>query len=94
MTHKARGVRSKTRKLLSRRVREKTSVNKRLKEFKMGTKVMIKHDPSEQRGMPFKRFYGKVGTVVNKRGRSYIVKLKDGGKEKELIVRPVHLKGV
>jgi len=94
MTHKARGVRSKTRKLLSRRVREKTSVNKRLKEFKMGTKVMIKQDPSEQRGMPFKRFYGKVGTVVNKRGRSYIVKLKDGGKEKELIVRPVHLKGV
>jgi large subunit ribosomal protein L21e len=94
MTHKARGVKSKTRKLLSRRVREKTSVNKRLKEFKIGRKVMIKPDPSEQRGMPFKRFYGKVGTVVNKRGRSYIIKLKDGGKEKELIVRPVHLKGV
>lgn len=93
MTHKARGPKSKTRSLLKRKAREKTSVNKRLKEFKMGSRVVIKPDPSEQKSMPFKRFYGKSGIVTNKRGRSYIIKIKDGGKEKKLIVRPVHLKG-
>ena len=94
MTHKATGKRGKTRKLLSRRNREKTSVNKRIKEFKIGSRVMIKPDPSEQKGMPFKRFYGVCGEVINKRGRSYIVKIKDGNKEKKIIAPSVHLKAV
>lgn len=94
MTHKARGPRSKTRKLLRRGIRDKTSVNKRLKEFKIGSKVVIKPDPSISKGRPFKRFYGKAGVVTDKRGRSYIIKIKDGDKEKEIITPPVHLKGV
>ena len=94
MTHKAKGVRSKTRTLLARRNREKTSVNKRLKEFKIGSRVVIKCDPSDHKGRPFKRFYGKSGIVTDRRGRSYIVKIKDGNKEKEVIAAPVHLKAV
>jgi large subunit ribosomal protein L21e len=94
MTHKAKGPRSRTRNRLSRRNREKTSVNKRLKEFKIGSRVMIKPDPSTNKGRPFKRFYGISGEVIKKRGRSYIVKIKDGKKEKEIIAAPVHLKGI
>jgi large subunit ribosomal protein L21e len=94
MTHKAKGPRSRTRKLLARRNREKTSVNEILQEFKIGVRVVIKPDPSEHRGRPFKRFYGKSGIVSDKRGESYIVKVKDGNKEKEVIASPVHLKAM
>ena len=94
MTHKARGPRSKTRTLLARRNREKTSVNKRLEKFKIGSRVLIKSDSSDHKGRPFKRFYGKSGIVADKRGRSYIVKIKDKDKEKEIIASAVHLKGM
>ncbi len=94
MTHKAKGPRSRTRKLLARRNREKTSVNEMLQEFKIGVRVVIKPDPSEHRGRPFKRFYGKSGIVRDKRGESYIVKVKDGNKEKEVIASPVHLRAM
>ena len=94
MTHKARGVRGKTRKLLARRNREKTNINKRLEKFKIGSRVLIKPDSSEYKGRPFKRFYGKSGIIIDKRGRSYIVRIKDGKKEKEIIASPVHLRGM
>jgi large subunit ribosomal protein L21e len=44
--------------------------------------------------MPFRRFFGRTGTIAEKRGKSYIVKIKDGKKEKELIARPEHLKAI
>lgn len=94
MTRKPKGARSKTRTLLARRNREKTSVNKRLEEFKIGSRVVIKEDSSEVKGRPFKRFYGRSGIIIDKRGRSYIVKVKDINKEKVIIASPVHLKGV
>jgi len=94
MVKKASGVRSKTRQLFSRRNREKTSVNKRLKEFKIGSKVVIKADSSIIKGRPFRRFYGKSGIIIDKRGRSYIIKVKDKNKEKEVIALPVHLKAI
>ncbi len=92
MVRKAKGSRSKTRKLFSRRNREKTSVNKRLKKFEVGSRIVIKADASIIKGRPFKRFYGKSGIIINKRGRSYIIKIKDKNKEKEIISLPVHLK--
>jgi len=92
MVKKAKGIRSKTRQLFSRRNREKTSVNKKLRNFKIGSRVVIKADSSENKGRPFKRFYGKSGIIVDKRGRSYIVKIKDRNKEKDIISSPVHLK--
>jgi len=94
MVRKAQGPQSKTRSLLKRGVRDKTTVNERVKEFKMGSTVQIRPDPSTHKGRPFKRFFGRAGEVINKRGRSYIVKIKDGNKEKEIIAAPVHLKGV
>lgn len=43
------------------------------------------------KGMPHRRFQGKVGVIEGKRGRSYLVNLKIGDKEKCLIVRPEHI---
>ena len=49
-------------------------------------------DPSIQKGQPHSRFHGKTAKVVDKKGKAYILALKDGNKAKELIVTPEHLK--
>ncbi len=94
MVKKSKGPRARTRRLLRKRTKEKSPITRYLQEFKIGARVLIKPDPSSQKGMPFKRFFGRVGTVINKRGRSYIIRIKDGGKEKEIISRPEHLRPV
>ncbi len=94
MVKKSKGSRSRTRSLLRRRAREKTTITKCLQEFKIGSRVTINLDPSSHKGRPFNRFQGKVGTVINKRGRSYIIGIKDGKKEKEIISAPRHLEVV
>jgi len=94
MVQKSKGPRKRTRSLLRRRIRDKTSITKYLQEFKIGDKVTIKPEPSSHRGMPFKRFFGRSGIVTDKRGKSYIVKIKDGNKEKKIIARPEHLKAM
>jgi large subunit ribosomal protein L21e len=53
--------------------------------------VVIKIDSSVQKGMPHKRFHGKIGTVIDKRGRSYVVNVSQGDALKEIIVRPEHM---
>lgn len=92
MVQKSKGPRKSTRNLLRRKSREKTPITKYLQEFKIGNRVVIKPDPSSHKGMPFKRFFGRMGTVMDKRGRSYIIKIKDKNKEKIVISRPEHLK--
>jgi large subunit ribosomal protein L21e len=94
MVQKSKGRRKKTRSLLRKRIRDKTPITKYIQEFKPGDKVVIKPEPSSHKGMPFKRFFGRSGTVIDKRGKSYIVKIKDGNKEKQIISRPEHLKGM
>ena len=94
MVQKSKGPRKRTRNLLRKRIRDKTTIIKYLHEFKVGDKVVIKPEPSSHKGMPFKRFFGHFGIVLDKRGKSYIVKIKDGNKEKKIIARPEHLKAM
>jgi len=93
MGRKAKGFRRKTRSLLKRKPRErgKTGISKILHEYKPGEKVVVKIDPSVHRGMPHRRYHGKIGVIVNKRGRSYIVDVTQGRAVKEIIVRPEHI---
>ncbi len=84
----------KSRDFLSKTPRERgrPSPAKYLREFDVGDKVVIDVEPSERRGMPHRRYQGKVGVVVGKRGHAYLVDVKLGNKVKHLIVLPVHLK--
>ena len=93
MARKSKGYRSRTRKVLRRSPRErgKSGLSRLLRRYEPGSKVCIKIDPSFHKGMPHRRYHGKIGTIRDKRGRSYIVEVKVGGKEKTLIVRPEHL---
>jgi large subunit ribosomal protein L21e len=90
---KARGYRRKTRSLLRRRVRErgKTGLSKMLREYKSGDRVVVKLDPSIHKGMPHRRFHGRIGVIENKRGQAYVVNVTQGKAVKEIIVRPEHL---
>jgi large subunit ribosomal protein L21e len=69
-------------------------ITKFLQNFSIGEKVVIVPEPSSQKGLPFRRFKGKVGTVIERRGRSYVVQITDGGKVKKIISRPEHLQKV
>jgi len=62
-----------------------------LREYKAGDQVDIIIDSSIPKGQPHKRFHGKVGRIVEKRGRAYVVLVYNGNAEKQLIVRPEHL---
>lgn len=90
---KSKGYRAGTRRLLKKRPRErgKIRMSKLLCEHTPGSRVIIKIDPSFQKGMPHRRYHGKIGTIVNKRGRSYVVSVSQGDALKEIIVRPEHL---
>lgn len=90
-----RGTRHRTRKLLRKNIRERGSVpplSLLMLEYKDGDRVHIVINPSVHKGMPHRRFHGKTGVVVGKRGKSYIVKVYLGDKEKTLFVRPEHLR--
>ncbi|MEA2036207.1 MAG: 50S ribosomal protein L21e [Nanoarchaeota archaeon] len=72
--------------------RGKLSLSRYFQNFNVGDKVNLSVESAVQEGMYHSRFYGRVGVVSGKRGRCYEVSIKDGGKEKTLIVHPVHLK--
>lgn len=94
MVKPPKGLRHRTRKVFRKKVRERGGVpplSKLLIDYKVGDTVHIKVNPSIVKGMPHRRYHGKTGRIIGRRGRSYIVELKVGSKKKTLIVRPEHL---
>jgi large subunit ribosomal protein L21e len=89
----SKGYYSGTRSLLKKPTREKgkPNIGKILREYAPGSQVIIKMDSSVQKSMPHKRFHGKIGTVMEKRGRGYVVSVPQGNAVKEIIVRSEHL---
>ena len=63
---KSKGYRARTRSLLRRKPRErgKISLSKILYNYKPGDKAVIKIDPSVHKGMPHRRYQGKIGVIV------------------------------
>ncbi|MDH5807301.1 MAG: 50S ribosomal protein L21e [Candidatus Methanomethylicaceae archaeon] len=86
------GYRNRTRKLLRKRIRERSNpITRILMDYNIGDRVVIKIDPSFVKGMPHRRFHGKTGIIMGKRGRAYIIKVLMGGFEKTIITRPEHI---
>ncbi len=88
-----KGYQMNTRALLKRNPRErgKTTLSKILQSYNEGDKVVVKIDSSMHKGMPHRRFHGRIGVVRAKRGRSYVIHVTQGDATKEIIVRPEHL---
>jgi len=93
MVKASRGIRRKTRNILSKTPRTKgmTPITHEFREFDVGEKVSVVIDPAVHYGMPHMRFQGKTGVVSGKQGRAFVVELKDGDKPKTVVARPEHL---
>ncbi len=94
MVRKSKGYRSATRSLFSKKPRQrgKIGLSRLLQPYEIGDRVVIKVEPSFHRGMPHRRFHGRVGIVKQRRGRSYLVAVAFGSEDKEVIARPEHLR--
>jgi large subunit ribosomal protein L21e len=94
MTQRKGGFRRKTRSKLRRNPKEKGKINltKYFKEYKEGQKVVLQLNPSVHKGMFLPRFHGRIGTITTKKGSCYRVAIKDGNKDKTMIVHPIHMK--
>ncbi|MBI3050892.1 50S ribosomal protein L21e [Candidatus Woesearchaeota archaeon] len=93
MTKRIGSLRRKTRKQMTKpaSLRGKYPLRALTQSLKAGDRVVFSAEPSYHNGLFFRRFRGKTGLVVGKRGRCCEVSVSDGGKEKLVIVNPVHL---
>ncbi len=95
MVKASQGYRHRTRKVFRKRIRERGAIpplSLLLIDYKIGDKVYIVPNPAIHEALPHRRYVGKVGTIIGKRGRAYIVEVYLGNKRKELIVVPEHLR--
>lgn len=72
-----------------------SGLSKLIEKRKRGEKVAIKIDPSHHKGMPHRRYQGKIGTILERRGRAYVIEIRVGKKKvKKIIARPEHIRSV
>ncbi|MBS3121276.1 50S ribosomal protein L21e [Candidatus Woesearchaeota archaeon] len=93
MTKRIGGARRKTRHIFMKSYKKKgkLSLTKYFQSFEVKDRVKLMTESSVQNGMYNRRFHGKMGNIIGKRGECYKVELYDGEKRKVLIVHPVHL---
>ncbi len=75
------------------KTRGKLQLSRYFQELKEGDFVAISREPAVQSSFP-KRFQGITGIVEGVRGKTYIVKIKDGRKYKKILIEPIHLKKI
>jgi len=73
------------------RERGKIGLSRILRGYQPGEKVTILIEPSMHKGMPHRRYHGRVGVIDEKRGKSYVVRVQIGRDTKQIIARPEHL---
>jgi large subunit ribosomal protein L21e len=91
MVKKSRGARRGTRRKLKRERKKKFTIAPYMRTFETNDTVVIKPNPSSQKGLPDPVFGGRTGKIRERRGRSYVVELKVGKKAKRVTARPEHL---
>jgi large subunit ribosomal protein L21e len=94
MPKSSKGFRSRSRGTFTKDVREKgmPPITRFLQTFEVGESVLVNLEPSDPHGQPHPRYQGRTCTVVERVGRAYKLEFVDGGKRKQLIANPVHLR--
>jgi large subunit ribosomal protein L21e len=72
----------------------KISLRRYFQKLASGDKVLLAAEPAIQKGLYHQRFHGRIGTVMSIKGTNYLVKLNDLGKDKTLVLHPVHLRKI
>jgi len=77
----------------SKKPREKGKVklSRMFQEIKPGDKVCVDIELSEKANF-LGKLQGRTGIVEGKRGKYWMVKIKEIGREKRFIILPIHLK--
>jgi large subunit ribosomal protein L21e len=93
MVKSSKGFRSRSRGTFTKEARERglPPVTRFLQQFEVGTKVIVRIEPSDPHGQPHPRYQGRVCTVLGRVGRAYKIGFVDGHKPKQLIANPIHL---
>nr|KJR73957.1 MAG: 50S ribosomal protein L21 [Thermoproteus sp. AZ2] len=93
MPKRTHGYRFKSRRLLSKKPRERgvRGLSWLLYEYKEGDRVVIDIDPTYVKTAPHRRYQGRVGVVVGRQGNAYVVEVRVGGKIKKIVTTPDHL---
>jgi len=86
----SKGYRCKTRHVLKKK--GERGLSRLMYPYKVGDRVVIDIDPSQHKGMPHRRYQGRVGIVEEVRRRSLVVAIKVGGKVEKPIVRLEHVR--
>jgi len=94
MVKASKGYRRRTRYVMQKRARDRglSPITRAFQSFDVGEKANVNIDPSIHKGQPHVRFHGRTGTVVGMQGNAYLIDVMDGGKKKQIIVRPEHLR--
>jgi large subunit ribosomal protein L21e len=94
MVKSSKGFRARSRGTFTKKVREKgmPPVTRYMQTFQVGESVLVNLEPSDPHGQPHPRYQGRTCTVVERVGRAYKIEFVDGGKPKQLIANPVHLR--
>ena len=96
MVKRSKGTMVCTRSIMRKKPRNRgmPPITNVLRKFEIGEKANIIIESSSQKGQPHRRFHGRVGTVIDKRGDAYIVRVELPKSNKDLIIRPEHLKPI
>jgi ribosomal protein L21E len=76
----------------TRKLKGKSAVTvaQMVRTFNVGDKVTV-NPKARWEGMPHLRYSGRQGTIVEARGKSYVVEVRDYSTKKRIIAGPVHL---
>lgn len=75
------------------RTRGKLQLSRYFQKLKQGDSVAVVKEPAVNSSFP-KRLQGRTGVIESKRGKAYLVKIKDQAKEKRFLIEPIHLKKI
>jgi ribosomal protein L21E len=75
------------------RTKGKLQLSKYFQELSKGDIVSVVRDLSVRANFP-ESLQGRTGIVEEKKGKVYIVKIKDKNKEKIYLIEPIHLKKI
>jgi len=78
-----------------KKIREKGKLqfSKYFQKFKEGDYVAVKREVSLRPRFPL-RLQGRTGIIEGKRGKAYVVKIKDQNKAKIFLIEPIHLRKI
>lgn len=85
------GFRRRTRNLRVKvKEKGKVGIKRYLQKFEENDMVSISINP-KYRAIPYPKFQGRSGRILNRQGRAYYVEIKDGDKTKNVLITPEHL---